>query len=125
MAVTITVEEVRDGFDTAASDAEVQMAIDFVSTADECLDANEVPDNTQRALKLYGTRHMLAMQAGGGKGQITSQTALSGASQSYGKYAGDYGTAYGETLRMMDKTRCVSSLFDNLRDAYTTFTVIR
>lgn len=125
MAVTITIEEVRDGFDTAAGDTEVQMAIDFVSTADECLDANEVPDNTQRALKLQGTRHMLAMQAGGGRGEITSQTAPSGASQSYGKYAGDYGTSYGETLRMMDKTRCVSSLFDNLRDAYATFTVVR
>jgi len=75
MAVVITVADVKNGYPTTVPDDEIQMLINIVDIADACLDGAGIPDDTQKALKIYAVRHMLQMQANAGKGAIRSQTA--------------------------------------------------
>lgn len=113
MAVVITIADVRADYETGLSDGAVQLAIDIVDGADDCLDARGVSDPVQRALKIYGARHQLYMQDNQGRGSIRSQTAPSGASQSFGGYSGKYGSPYGDLLKQQDVYGCVWNLFDN------------
>lgn len=113
MAVTITIDEVKDGFDTSASDDEINLAITIIDQAGACLDRNSVPDDIQRALKLYGVRHIMVMQDNSGRGTVTSETAPNGASRSYGQWKGAEGTPYRGLLNQLDRYGCVTSLLDN------------
>jgi len=115
MSVVITVADVKNGYPTTVPDDEIQMLIDVVDLADPCLDAAAVPDAKQKVLKIYGVRHMLAMQANGGKGTVTSQHAPSGASQSFSAWKGQGVTAtpYGSMLKQLDVTGCVVGLLEN------------
>jgi len=117
MAVTITVEEVKDGFVTSVPDAEIQIVIDVIAEADACLDKNSVSDNMQRLLKLYAIRHMLWVQSNEGRGSVTSESAPSGASRSYGQWRGD-GSPYWGTLKQLDRTGCVRAILDNTANLY-------
>lgn len=115
MAVVITVSDVKDGYATTVSDSEIQMLIDIVDGADACLDAAAVPVARQRALKIYAVRHMLQMQANGGKGTVKSQSAPSGASQSFSGWTGTglQSTSYGTLLKQLDTTGCVTAILEN------------
>lgn len=116
MAVTVTVAEVKDGFDTTVSDAEIQMMIDFIdASADVCLDANSVPDNTVKLLKLYAVRHMCTMSVNSGRGTISSERAPSGAGRGFSAWSGENveSTPYGSMLKQMDKYGCVVSVLQS------------
>lgn len=111
MAVVITIADVKDGFTTSLPDTQIQILIEFVSSADACLDGSSVPDATQRALKTMAVRHMCVMQSGNGTGQVKSRTAPNGASVSFSTSSG--GSQYGDLLSQMDVTGCVSGLLEN------------
>jgi hypothetical protein len=116
MAVVITVSDVKAGFATTVSDSEIEMLIEIVDGADACLDAAVVPDARQRALKIYAVRHMLQMQANGGKGTVRSESAPSGASRAYSGWAGGDGlmsTSFGSLLKQLDTTGCVTGILEN------------
>lgn len=113
MATTITVADVRDSFDTEASDDEISLAITIISQADDCLDANSVAADVQKALKLYAVRHIITMQSNSGRGTVTSESAPSGASRSYGQWKQDGGSPYWELLKQLDRCGCVVSLLEN------------
>jgi hypothetical protein len=115
MAVTITVEEVKNGFATTVPDDEIQILIEIVSEADACMDTAGVSDDRQRMLKIYAVRHMCFMQSGGGKGNVTSQSAPSGASQSFSSWkgVGVNASPYGNLLKQLDKSGCVVGLLEN------------
>ena len=112
MAAVITPEDVTNGFATDVSASEIPLYIAIVDGADACLDKNEVPDDTQRALKLLAVRHLLALQATGGRGNVTSESAPSGASRSYAKYTGTNGTYYGDLLKSLDLYGCLTRVID-------------
>lgn len=112
MAVTITVSEVKTGFTTSVPDAEIALWITLINAADTCLDANSVADDIQRILKITAVRHFLWSQSNEGKGSVTSESAPSGASRSYGRWSGD-GSPYWATLKMADVTGCVRGVIDN------------
>ena len=109
MSYAITVSDVRAGFTTNLPDAAIELAIAFIDTADACLTANGLSADHGRALKLYGVRHMLTMQANSGQGIAQSESAPSGASRSF-KTTDDSGTQYSALLKQIDKYKCVSSL---------------
>lgn len=116
MAAVITVNDVKAGFATTVPDGEIQMLIDIVDGADSCLDAAAVPEARQTALKIYAVRHMLQMQANGGKGAVRSESAPSGASRSYSGWAGGDGllsTSFGSLLKQLDTTGCVTGILEN------------
>lgn len=114
MAATITAAEVKSGFSTSVPDSEINLWITLVDQADTCLDANSVAPNIQKALKLTAVRHLLWGQSNQGKGTVTSESAPSGASRSYGRWSGD-GSPYWEMLKMSDMTGCVRKIIDNKR----------
>lgn len=116
MAAVITVNDVKAGFATTVPDSEIQMLIDIVDGADSCLDAAAVPEARQTALKIYAVRHMLQMQANGGKGSVRSESAPSGASRSYSGWAGGerlMSTSFGSLLKQLDTTGCVTGILEN------------
>lgn len=116
MAAVITVNDVKAGFATTVPDSEIQMLIDIVDGADSCLDAAAVPEARQTALKIYAVRHMLQMQANGGKGSVRSESAPSGSSRSYSGWAGGDGllsTSFGSLLKQLDTTGCVTGILEN------------
>lgn len=115
MSVTITVDDVKNGFSTTVPDDEIQVLIEIVSEADACMDAAGVSDDRQRMMKIYAVRHMCYMQTNGGRGNVTSQTAPSGASQSFSawKGVGVNASPYGNLLKQLDKSGCVVGLLEN------------
>ena len=115
MAATITAADVKDGFATTVSDTEIDLLISVVSEADACMDAAGVSDERQRVLKIYAVRHMLSMQSNGGRGNVTSESAPSGASRSYSawKGVGVNATPYGSMLKQLDVNGCVVRLLEN------------
>jgi hypothetical protein len=115
MAVTITVEQAKDGFETTVSDVEIQELIDFVSaTADLCLDANLITDNKIVLMKKYAVRHACTLMAESGRGTIKSQGSPSG-SRSFNSWIGKGidATTYGVMLNQIDITKCVTVVFNN------------
>lgn len=115
MAATITVSEVKDNFPTTVVDTEIDMLIDFVNTADTCLDENSVPDNTAQILKLNAVRHMLTLQVNAGRGTVKSETAPSRAARTFNSWVGEdlRATTYGSLLKQIDEFGCVSGLLLN------------
>lgn len=113
MAATITIDDVKDGFDTDLPDSQITIAITLANQADACLDSNAVPDDLQSALKVLAARHVLYLQSNSGRGGVTSESAPSGASRSYGKWTGDGGSPYFGLIEQMDRTGCISALFEN------------
>jgi hypothetical protein len=71
-----------------------------------------VPEQTAKALKTYAARHVLSLQANGGRGNVRSETAPSGASRSYGGYTGAEGSSYGLLVKQLDIWGCVFTLID-------------
>lgn len=118
MALTPT--DIKAGFSTAVPDDEIQDLIDFMATADLCLTGNAVPEKTQDLLKKYAVRHLLLLQANAGQGEVTSQSAPSGASRSFNRWTGTPGldaTRYGSLLTQMDRYGCVRGLIENTHRA--------
>lgn len=115
MAVIITVTEVREICATNASDTAIQILIDFVDQADDCLDLNQVPEETQRVLKLYTVCHMLTMQDGG---SVKSERDMDGESVTFGKAFDKDGlgaTSYGSLIQSMPGYSCIAALIDKPR----------
>lgn len=110
MAVTITTSEVLDGFSTAASTADLTAYIAVVDQANACLDANNIPDAIASQLKILGVRHLATNAADGGA--VTEQTAVSGASRNFAEKQMGY-TSQLETLKSIDKHRCVMNVLSN------------
>lgn len=115
MAATITVSEVKEKFPTTVADTEIDMLIDFVNTADTCLDENAVPDNTAQVMKLNAVRHMLTLQVNAGRGTVKSETAPSRAARAFNAWVGEdiRSTSYGSLLKQIDQFGCVSGLLLN------------
>lgn len=110
MPYTITTTEVRDGFATGASDADLTAYIAIADQADACLTANSVADAIGKQLKILAVRHMAADATDGG--DITSERAVSGAQRSYAqRRKGE--TGYLNTLRSLDRYGCVVAVVSN------------
>lgn len=116
--MAITPADVKAGFATDIPDAEVQDLIDYMDQADDCLAKNTVPAATQDLLKKYAVRHILSMQGNSGRGEVSSQRAPSGASQSYREWNNSEGLSasrYGSLLKQMDRTGCIRALLENTK----------
>lgn len=111
MAVIITVEDVA-GYGIRAPEVVIDGLIAMMMQVDDCLDANDVPEDMQRLLKLYAIGHMATLVTGG---QIRSQSAPSGASRSFAVPTGIglASTSWGALLKSMDKWGCLSALLTN------------
>ena len=107
MPYVITVDRVKDGFTSSASDDDLAGYIAVVDQADECLTNNQVPDAVGQQLKVLAVRHLATNGRDGGS--VTSERAVSGASRSYGQYPAG-GTGYLDTLRQLDQWGCVYGL---------------
>lgn len=109
MAVTITVEQVREAFPQLAivqSDMIIQCYITTVNRADMCLDGNNVPDEEQTCAKLFGVAYLLEIQQ---DGNITNTRSANGDSISRDK-SGKRGIdqfTYGRLLQANDASQCV------------------
>jgi len=115
MAITITVEQVREFMGADYADvptSTIETYICLVNKMDTCLDANYLDDTcTQTAIKLNAIGHFTALGSGR---VIKSQRAPSGASRSFeymNKLEGLKMTAQGRILEMVDSAGCFNSLF--------------
>ena len=122
MAVTITVADVQALISSSLPDAVIQGFIDFIDGADDCLDANSVPDSQQKNLKLFGVAHLATLQQQGGAG-VKSMSGPLGDSITYDttQRAGEK-TYWGQTLQSIDTYGCVSGLLAD-RNSVGTFVV--
>ena len=111
----ITVADVKSGFDTAASDAEITALIAVADLADACLEGAGVADAIGQTLKTYAVRHILTLTANSGAGQVTQQSSASGASRTFKAFEGSRltGTPFGAALAALDSTGCVTGLFSS------------
>lgn len=101
---SITVDRVKSGFTTSASDDDIAGFIAIVGQADQCMTNNNVPGEIGQQLKVLAVRHMATNQRDGGS--VTSERAVSGASRSLNAFkAGE--TGYLDTLRQLDQWGCV------------------
>lgn len=113
MAIVITPADIKALFPDASKypDALITALITVTGKVDACLEANYDPD-TALLIKQYTIMHMLA--TGGGK-RVKSQTAASGASQSFDFRRDGLGimsTEYGRMIDMLDSSKCVENTFD-------------
>jgi len=115
LAAVITYDDVVNGFATTVSEEEINLLIEIVDEADLCLDGAGVSESKQKILKIYAVRHMCWMQANGGKGNLTSQHAASGASQSWSawKGVGVNASPYGASLSQLDSSGCIVGLIES------------
>ena len=122
MAVTITIDEVKSFQDSSLSDDAIQCMIDAMNEADSCLDANGVPNATQKLLKTYGVAHQLLLADGG---RVSRRTAQEGASIQWSvkESSGLASTQWGVLLKNLDRYGCVTALLDN-GDGYMFMTAI-
>lgn len=110
MPYVITTADVKDGFTTGASDADLTAYIAIADQADACLTDNSVADAIGKQLKILAVRHMASNATDGGN--VTQEQAVSGASRSYAqRRKGE--TGYLNTLRALDKYGCVMSIVSN------------
>lgn len=104
---SITVDRVKDGFTTGASDNDIAGYIAIIDQADQCLTNNNVAGEIGQQLKVLAVRHLATNQRDGGS--VTSEKAVSGASRSFESFkAGE--TGYLDTLRQLDQNGCVYGL---------------
>lgn len=112
MAVVITAEDL-EGYGITGPPALIADLIAVMSQADDCLDANGVPEATQRLLKVYAIGHLVTQSSGG---QIKSQTAPSGASRSFSTPT--EGTGWLDMLKGMDAHGCMIGLVERKRPVF-------
>lgn len=116
MAVVITVAEVKAIQATNLPDSVIQDIIDTVSAADACLDANAVPDATQRLLKLYASAHLMYASS---TGNVQSERSPTGASRTYREGgSGLESSPWGGQILQLDQYGCVSSLLQRDNTLY-------
>jgi hypothetical protein len=117
MAVVITYADVINGFNTSVPESIVDLLIETIDEADECLDANSVSAAKQELLKITAVRHMATLMGASesGKGAVTSESAPSGASRSYKAPSGGSleSTSCGIMLKQLDAFGCVVNLLEN------------
>lgn len=112
MAVTITVAEVRDCVNTTKSDGMIQNLITMIDGADQCLDANMVPDATQTVLKINAVAHLITLQDGG---QVKSQRSFTGESvtvETPKTGSGLAATTFGELVLNLIGGDCIEALIN-------------
>jgi hypothetical protein len=109
MATFITVTDVKDFCAEAASlsDSAIQIYIDMVDQANECLDLTLVVAAVQKFLKLNAVCHYIT-QAGGG--QVKSERDMDGASVTFETYQREgYGlvsTTFGQNILNSGNSGC-------------------
>lgn len=114
--MTVAPADIKAGFETEASDIEIQALIDFVvSGSSACLTGNGVPEATQDLLTTYAVRHILTLTAASGRGSVTSERAPSGASRSFAAWQGEGlgSTRFGALLMQLDRYGCVRGVMEN------------
>lgn len=110
MPYTITVERVKDGFTTSASDDDLNGYIAVADQADECMTNNNAPVAIGQQLKVLAVRHLATNQRDGGS--VTAERAVSGASRNYESFkAGE--TGFLATLQQLDRWGCVYGIVQN------------
>ena len=117
--MTVTPADIKAVFQTDASDIEIQGLIDFVvSGSSACLTANAVPEASQDLLTTYAVRHILTLTNASGRGSVTSESAPSGASRSFGSWQGQglNSTRYGSLLMQLDRFGCVRGVMENSKN---------
>lgn len=110
MPYTITVEQVRDGFSTSASDADLSAYVSVVDQADACLSAKMTSEAIGTQLKILGVRHLATMASD--RGEVVEEQAVSGARRRYSEKRGGE-TGHMQALRSLDKFGCVLSTLNN------------
>lgn len=115
----ITVADVKDGFETSASDTEIQSYIAFVDQADPCLTANNVADEIGQAVKIAGVRYLLSLGSSSSAGRVKSQRAVSGASRTFDSDMGS--DDFMKQIEILDQYRCVLRVLNtNQKAAFMT-----
>lgn len=112
MAALITVEDVNAFYSSGKPDIVVQSVIDFISTADACLDGAGISDEQQKLLKIYACCHQLTLMNGG---QVTAERSMTGDSVSYAAPAAAKGldsTSWGMMLKSMPGASCIESILN-------------
>ncbi len=112
---TVTVAEVKEIIKTGLPDAVIQAFINTVDKADLCLAGYDLPDDTIKVMKQYAVAHMIETSS---RGDVSSQSAPSGASRSFRDRKGLQGTNFGMTLEMMTGYSCIQSVIDNTQTLY-------
>lgn len=107
MSWAITISEVKDGFSTSASDADLAAYMALVDQADACLTLKGVHSAVGRQLKILGVRHLATSSSD--RGAVVEEQAVSGARRRYNERAGGE-TGYLQTLRSIDQYGCVLGL---------------
>jgi hypothetical protein len=114
--MTVTPADIKAGFQTEASDAEIQGLIDFVvSGSSACLTANAVPEASQDLLTTYAVRHILTLTGESQAGRVSSEKLATGASRSYESWQGEGlgSTRYGSLIMQLDRFGCVRGIMEN------------
>ena len=110
--VTIRPEDVKKFYDTTVSDFAIQVVIDMVNAADQCLEGLAITDDQIKAVKLYSIAHLLQLQEGG---QTQSETDMDGASVTYAIQSGGEGfgqTTFGRVAQSLPGYECISAVVD-------------
>lgn len=116
MAVVITAAEVKAIQPTTLPDSVIDDIISTIDQADACLDANAVPDATQRLLKLYGSASLLYTSS---TGNVQSERSPTGASRTYKNGSSSLeDSPWGSALLALDEYGCVSSLLQRDNTMY-------
>ncbi len=108
MAETITIEEIKEVVPAASNvpDFLLQAYIDQMNEADVCLDALDLTDDQEKAVKMAGVLHILELAARGG---VQSDTTKTGASRSYFDADSINSTQYGIQLQTLSGGQCIAA----------------
>lgn len=107
MAATITIQQVKDFANTGVADSIIQIYIDMLAQADQCLDASGISEPQQMILKLTAVSYLLTMQTGGG---IKSETDMDGESVTFKDSKSSSNSL--DLLRGLDGYSCISPYID-------------
>lgn len=109
MAITITIEEIRERYNITISDEALTDIIAVVNTIVPCLEAN-YQEAIGKLIAYSLTAHMAEMQSGR---RVKSQSAANGASQSFelGREGeGLSSTTYGQMVKQLDTNGCTDPI---------------
>ena len=118
MAVTINASDVKTFCPESSSfnDTVIDLYISTIDQSDACLDAQSVPDDIQKALKLSAVCHFLTKHSGG---QVRSQSDFEGASITFDNYKTDSmglaSTTFGQFIQSSQYASCFSFMNKSTR----------
>ena len=111
---TITVPEVKV-LVPAAIDAIVAEYIALLTTVDACLEGAGVVEASGKSLKRLAAAHMSQLTLNGGRGAVVSESVPAG-SRSFAAWRGGTiglaSTPFGAMISSLDRSGCITGLFD-------------